>query len=276
LGYHIVLNLLSRGCKVIVADRIVDDEIKQRIINITKSHEVYFEYVDLASFKSVRKLVDRIKKKEDKIDILINNAGIAMWFGPLSEDGLSVVMQVNYYSAFLMTHLLKDLLKKSPSARIMFTSSGLSFLAQFSESRFNNDETNDLEYNSSKFCIIAAADIFAEKFKKYNITSNSFHPGLVRTDMSRRVMDRQMSWPQFILGLFVFALTMVVGKTAEEGAQTAIHLACANEVDGVTGKFFAETVPTFKPGLAHDQSLCNAIWLHSERVVGLKEEEKLL
>ncbi|XP_050515971.1 retinol dehydrogenase 14-like [Diabrotica virgifera virgifera] len=168
-----------------------------------------------------------------------------------------------------------DLLKKSPSARIMFTSSGLSFLAQFSESRFNNDETNDLEYNSSKFCIIAAADIFAEKFKKYNITSNSFHPGLVRTDMSRRVMDRQMSWPQFILGLFVFALTMVVGKTAEEGAQTAIHLACANEVDGVTGKFFAETVPTFKPGLAHDQSLCNAIWLHSERVVGLKEEEKL-
>lgn len=64
------------------------------------------KYVNLASFKSVRQFADDILKSEDKLDILINNAGVVYGLSNISEDGINCTMQVNYYSAFLLTHLL--------------------------------------------------------------------------------------------------------------------------------------------------------------------------
>lgn len=103
IGYQIALNLASRGCKVIIADQNVNNSIKEAICNETKNPKIHLKYVNLASFKSVKEFARDLYQTEDKVDILINNAGIGYLEGLISEDGLSAVMQVNYYSAFLLT-----------------------------------------------------------------------------------------------------------------------------------------------------------------------------
>ncbi|XP_028136641.2 retinol dehydrogenase 13 isoform X3 [Diabrotica virgifera virgifera] len=106
IGHEIVLSLLSRGCKVIVADKVITENVKKSIIQKTKSSNFVLELVDFASFKSVRNFVEKLKKTEAKIDILVNNVGIGRCGDDPTEDGLNVLMQINYFSPFLLTHLL--------------------------------------------------------------------------------------------------------------------------------------------------------------------------
>ncbi|CAG9854004.1 unnamed protein product [Phyllotreta striolata] len=278
IGYHIVCNLASRGCKVIVADEIINEEIKDAIYKETKSDKVSFEYVDLASFASVRKLAEKINSSVTKLDIFIYNAGIGKCYGQLSKDGLNKPMQINYYSAFLLTHLLVGLLKKSSSARIIFTSSGLSFFNAVSlkKNKLDVDIGSMIhDYNTSKFCMIAAADKLSNLLQKYNITSNSYHPGIVKTRILSQFRGDGMQTCEWLMNQFLVIASFLAGKSPEEGAQTGIHLACANEVENVTGKFFGEGVPRFKPYQAYNKKLCDALWRHSEEVVQLKPEEML-
>ncbi|CAH1105091.1 unnamed protein product [Psylliodes chrysocephalus] len=279
IGYHIVCNLASRGCKIIVADKVITDDVKDAIYKETNSKKITYEYVDLASFKSVREFAERINSTEEKLDILIHNAGIGKSFGTLSEDGLNVPMQINYYSAFLMTHLLIDIMKKSPAARLIFAGSAFSFFNTISINKNNPDDINlgtmQLDYHTSKFCVIAASDIFSAKLKEYNIMSNSYHPGVVRTRMINQFKGEGMTLFEAFIGRFLSFISFLIGKSPEEGAQIALHLACSREMEGVTGNFFGEGNSRFKPIQAYNKKLCQLLWSHSEKIVKLTPEEIL-
>lgn len=98
--------LASRGCKVIIADKVNSEKSVEKIRKLTNNNNIFYKNFDLSSFASIRKCADKIKLAESKIDILINNAGINGFDAYTTEDGLSSVMQVNYFGAFLLTHLL--------------------------------------------------------------------------------------------------------------------------------------------------------------------------
>lgn len=91
---------------MIIADCNVDESIKDAIYKETHNPNIILKYVNLASFKSVREFAEDITNSERKLDILINNAGVARGQSVKTEDGINLTMQVNYYSAFLLTHLL--------------------------------------------------------------------------------------------------------------------------------------------------------------------------
>ncbi|KAG5878727.1 hypothetical protein JTB14_032840 [Gonioctena quinquepunctata] len=103
IGYQTVLDLLSRGCRVIVADKIVDEDIKQTMMKETNNPEISFEYVDMGSLNSVRQLVDKVRRTGGKLDILMNIAGIMKTTDISTEKGISTVMQVNYFGGFCYT-----------------------------------------------------------------------------------------------------------------------------------------------------------------------------
>ncbi|KAJ8982366.1 hypothetical protein NQ317_013117 [Molorchus minor] len=226
IGYETVLALVSRGCRVIVADIIDDPELKERIFKETNSNNIEYKYVDLGSFKSVRELAKDLLKTEEKLDILINNAGVGYQQVVVTDDDLDLTMQINYFSG------------------------------------------------NSKLAVIIAADIFAQKLKQYNITCNSFHPGLVYTTIFR-TSTRGAAGIRLIRLLLLECVAMFFGKTPQGGAHTSIYLACANEVNQVTGKFFSETKTTFKPLKAADRKFCEDIWKASEEIVKLEKHLKL-
>lgn len=105
IGYQIVLALAQRGCRVIIVDKNEDSKLLENIFKETKNRNILFKYVDLSSFSSVRALAKYINTNEEKLDILINNAGIAN-VSKITEDGFDMILQVNYLSAFLLTCLI--------------------------------------------------------------------------------------------------------------------------------------------------------------------------
>ncbi|CAG9857260.1 unnamed protein product [Phyllotreta striolata] len=269
IGYEIVLGLAQRGCRVIIADKVINKDIKNKIILETNNPEIYMEYVDLGSFKSVRSLAEKLKTSEKKLDILIHNAAIGSCGGALSEDDINLTMQVNYYSPFLLTHLLVDLLKNSPSARLLFCGSPVVWFSRrffaFSRAVWNTFA----DYWVSKTFLIVVSDLFAERLKHHGVTSNCFHPGAVNTRLHHQFLGHRLgTFLHGILGPLVF-------KSPEEGAQTAIYLACSNEVKNVTGEFFCDMKPTKKVKEVENKRFCESLWEVSEEVVKLKKNELL-
>ncbi|CAH1160219.1 unnamed protein product [Phaedon cochleariae] len=280
LGYQIVLDLCKRGCRVIIADKNVNGDIKEAIIQETNNDNITMEHVDLASFKSVRQLAERINRTEEKLDVLINNAGVLFSSNDLTEDGLNLTWQINHFGPFLLTHLLIDLLKKSQSGRIIFTSSEMAFfnnLERFDPGKtdFMNETKNVFHYSNTKCLNIVASDIFAEKLEKHNISSNSCHPGVVRTSIFQSSSVHCRNWADYLsLGALNF-LQIFAGTGTKEGAHSSIHLAVAKEVEGISGKYFGQCSPKRKPKLTTNKSFCERIWKLSENVVDLKVDERL-
>lgn len=106
MGYQTALNLASRGCRVILADIADLTQSKNNIIKFTNNRNIVGKKLDLASLQSVHDFAGDIIKTVERLDILINNAGISASKINRTEDGLHPVMQVNYFGHFLLTHLL--------------------------------------------------------------------------------------------------------------------------------------------------------------------------
>ncbi|XP_050515972.1 retinol dehydrogenase 12-like [Diabrotica virgifera virgifera] len=280
VGYDIVLQLASRGCRIIIASRTVDEKLRTQIIHETNNPNIVLEYVDMASFKSVRLLASRLKRSESKLDILINNAGIGVCLNDATQDGLNETMQVNHFSGFLLTHLLVDLLKKSEGARVIFVTSFMAFYHTITRRslksfKMYNPMFRFFDYPNSKFCNIITADMFAKKLKRWNITCNSYHPGIVKTDIFKKA-EKKLS--NFIDILWFYLTMYVVFQIAVKPrvtTQGAVQIAIAKEFENVTGNFCGRFLHNIKPIGANDAQFCEAIWRASEEIVKLKPEERL-
>ncbi|KAJ3643138.1 hypothetical protein Zmor_025866 [Zophobas morio] len=278
LGYQTALNLASRGCKVIMADVADMEESKRNIIKYTNNPNITTKYIDMSSLKSVREFAADINQTEDRLDILINNAGIGVAKNNRTEDGLHPVMQINYFAHFLLTHLLLDLLKKSAPSRIVSTSSCMAFVNNLTVDNLNfNDKNNTFlekitSYNNSKLALLIASDIFAEKLEGTGVTSNSIHPGFVSTPIFTK------GYSVINNGLIKTVMRLynwIYSKDPWEGSQTLVHVAVSKKLKDVTGKYFWDCKPYVKPMAAYNKEYCKQIWEATEKYVGLRPEEKL-
>ena len=110
--------MAKRGAKIICCSRNPNkaiDAIKY-IKEESGNENVQFLLLDLASFASVRKCAQTLLETEDKIDYLINNAGLAMTELVLTEDGNETTFQANHLGHFLFTELILPLIKKSAAS----------------------------------------------------------------------------------------------------------------------------------------------------------------
>ena len=140
IGKVISTDLASRGAKVIIACRDTAkaqetvDEIKQKVAKVN----IQVCQLDLTSFSSVREFAKSILNNEPRIDILINNAGLAWTERTETEDKNELMLQVNCCSPTLLTYLLADRLSKSPDGRVV----NVSALAHSFVSVINWDDLN--------------------------------------------------------------------------------------------------------------------------------------
>jgi len=186
---------------------------------------------DLLSLTEVRKSAELFKEKYQKLDILINNAGVCLPERKITPDGFEHMFQINHLSHFLLTHQFLDLLKKSDEPRIINVSSAGYKSGKFdpenlqSEKKFGSFST----YCDTKLLNILFTFELAEKLKGTGVTVNALHPGVVRTNFAGDLKG--------IFGLLnkMFKPFLISPK---KGAATSVYLASSEEVKNITGKYF--------------------------------------
>ncbi|XP_070843563.1 retinol dehydrogenase 14b [Chaetodon trifascialis] len=228
--------------------------------------EVVIKLLDLASLRSVRKFCEEIHQEESKIDVLINNAGIYQCPYSKTEDGFEMQFGVNHLGHFLLTHLLLDLLKRSAPCRIVVVSSKLYKYGHINFDDLNSEKNYDKAfcYSQSKLANLLFTLELARQLEGTGVTVNALTPGIVRTGLGRHVQIPVLAKPLFSLASMVFF------KSPLEGAQTPLYLACSPEVEGVSGKCFANCKEEELMAKATDDQAAKKLWEISRRMVGLE------
>lgn len=264
IGKAAALDFARRNARVLLGCRNPGkaEKVAREIRSSTGNEKVVVKQLDLCSFQSVRECARSVLETEEKLHILVNNAGIAGRKRKLTEDGCEMVMQSNHFGHFLLTLLLLDLLKKSAPSRIVNVSSEAYHISDLDLEDLTN-EKNSAEikvYANSKMCNILFTKELASRLSGTGVTVNALHPGCVKTD----IMNNSEGLFA-LMTLFIFA---TVGKTSEEGAQTTIRLAVDPELEKTTGKYFMDCKEKAVTGKANDMNLAKSLFEISEKIVG--------
>ncbi|KAM6915289.1 retinol dehydrogenase 14b [Xenentodon cancila] len=226
--------------------------------------ELVIKHLDLASLRSVRRFCAEIIDEESKIDVLINNAGIYQCPYTKTEDGFEMQLGVNHLGHFLLTHLLLDLLKTSAPSRIVVVSSKLYKYGHINFDDLNSEKNYNKAfcYSQSKLANLLFTLELARRLEGTRVTVNALTPGIVRTRLGRHVQIPLLAKPLFYLASLVFF------KSPLEGAQTPLYLACSPEVEGVSGKCFANCEEEKLMDKATDDQAAKKLWDISTKMVG--------
>ncbi|MBI5008761.1 MAG: SDR family NAD(P)-dependent oxidoreductase, partial [Bacteroidia bacterium] len=125
IGKATVAGLAQKGWQVVFTARNHHkaESVKREIIAKSGNEKVDYLIVDLTSVKQVKDCAETFKKRFEKLDVLINNAGVCLPEQRITVDGLEESFQINHLSHFILTNLLLDILKKSDDPRIINLSS---------------------------------------------------------------------------------------------------------------------------------------------------------
>jgi NAD(P)-dependent dehydrogenase (short-subunit alcohol dehydrogenase family) len=219
------------------------------------------EIADLASMGQVRALADRLAELE-RIDVLVNNAGLMAGQRRVTADGYDEVFAVNHLAPFLLTNLLLGQLTAAGPARVITVTSDAHRAARL--------DLDDLQlergwegwraYASSKLANILFTRELARRLAGSAVTANCAHPGLVRTRFGREVRGPMR------VGVTLARPLML---SPRRGARTIVYLATSPEVAGATGGYYVKSRPREPSPAARDDSAARRLWQLSEELTGL-------
>ncbi len=215
---------------------------------------------DLSSQQSIRQLAQEFRSKCERLDVLINNAGVFMLRRFLTVDGIERTFAVNHLAPFLLTNLLLDLLKKSAPSRIVNVASATHYgkKVRFDDLQGEKHYSMFWAYGQSKLANILFSYSLARKLEGTGVAVNCLHPGFVRTNLGRD------NGP-----LFFFKLATIFAVSPAKGAETVIYLTSSPEVSGVTGKYFEDKKEVRSSDESYDEEMARRLWQVSEELTGL-------
>lgn len=237
IGFETALSLAHQGANVIILSRNREKaEVAVKSIQAkTQNKNIDFILVDLSSQKSIRDAAKYILKAHDKIDVLVNNAGA--WFSNLvlTEDGIERQFAINHLAYFYLTHLLLGAFMKADDARIICVGSDSHFHGKihFDDLALGKKYHGIKAYAQSKLCnvmFVYELDRQLESRGINNISVNCVQPGLVKTDIG---IKHSIS-----IHSFAWRIRRMGGVSPARGAETSIYLASANEIRGVSGRYW--------------------------------------
>ena len=256
IGRVTAIDLAGRGATVVLICRnhaggsAVVEEIGRRGGNAA------LLVADLASQRQVREVAAAFLKRFDRLDVLINNAGVAGWSTRFeTEDGLERTFAVNHLAPFLMTNLLLDALKASAPSRVVTVSSAAhrNYTIDMDDLQGERRYSGFGAYSRSKLANILFTHELSRRLEGTGVTANCLHPGVVATGIFRNV-------PAWLRVIFTSRLVM----SPERGADTTIYLATAPELAEVSGQYFVKR-KTVRPSRAsRDAETARRLWWASE------------
>ena len=219
---------------------------------------------DFSLLADVRTAAETIRQRYERIDVLINSAGLHSTTCKLTGDGMELVFQVNHIAPFLFTILLSDLLHKSEQGRVIQVNS--------EGHRFGGLRMDDLDwhkrpfiglraYGASKTAQLMTIMTLAEQWKGTNTTINAMHPGGVKTNIGSNNGWLYRTW-----------LHTVVWHTLKDPAisgEALYYLASAPELSETSGRYFNLTIDEKPMPHALDEQVRSEVWVKSHELAGL-------
>lgn len=268
IGKATALELARRGGRVIMACRDMGrcHAARDEIIKQVPSANLECRQLDLSSFASVREFAQTVKEN-DRVDILINNAGVAATPYLLTKDGLEMQIGVNHFGHFLLTQLLADNLKSSAPSRVIFVSSRAheSGHINFEDLKSEKNYVPFEAYSQSKLANILCAREMAKRLQGTGVTVNSLHPGLIATEITRHmsIFDNKL------VQLIMRPIGYIFMKTLEGGAQTTLRLALDPKLADVSGKYFSDCEVHEEAPQGKDDEAAKRLWKVSQEITGI-------
>ncbi|CAG9773773.1 unnamed protein product [Ceutorhynchus assimilis] len=266
IGYEAAEDFAKRGARVILAcrDPTRGQNAVEKIIKATDNKNVVFKQLDLSSFKSVTEFAGDVNKTEERLDILLNNAGMGGKGFLRADNGFLLLMQTNYFGHFLLTNLLLDLLKKTQNSRIINVSSLAAKWAKDFDinqlNKFGKDDRNHFQvYARSKLCNLLFTIELANRLKGTSVTTYSLHPGVVLTDIFRKMPPFMKMMTETIISWFM--------KNSLEGAQTSIYCSVQKGIENYTGEHFEDCHFISRYKTAQDPDLPKQLWKVTEELI---------
>jgi NAD(P)-dependent dehydrogenase (short-subunit alcohol dehydrogenase family) len=223
--------------------RAARDEIRRE----TGSDKLECYVADFSSLPEVRQMAAEVLNAHERLDVLINNAGVLPVPGekkgrPLSAQGHELCMAVNYLAPFLLTILLLPPLRASDAARIVNVSSAAQEAIDFEDFMLTHGYSPMRAYARSKLALAMFTFELDHRLKAENITVNCLHPGsLLDTKMVRQAF----ATPQ---------------GTPESGAEVEVYVAVSPDVAGVSGAYFDRMTQARAHALAYDAAARERLW----------------
>jgi NAD(P)-dependent dehydrogenase (short-subunit alcohol dehydrogenase family) len=228
-----------------------------------KRDSVVYLAADLSSQKSIRELVKEFNSRFDRLDVLLNNAGVSQFHRTLSPDGIEITFAVNVLAPFLLTTMLTDKLKSSAPSRVVNVSSRSSDSAEIEFDNLQGEKkySSFKIYGQSKLALNLITVEFSRRLEGTGVTANFLHPGVIRTELGTRDVN-----PLFkALAAFV----KVFMASPDKGARTSIYLASSPYVEDVTGKYFANQRQVKANPISFDEPTAKRLWKVCEEMTGL-------
>jgi len=262
LGEKLARDLAAAGAGVLLHGR-NPEKAKDRIEKIadtTGNPQLAYYNAEFSSLEDVRRMAEDIRADQERIDVLISNAGI----GPgrrgdkrkLSHDGHELRFAVNYLAHFLLTHELMPLLRTSDNARIVNVASGAQQAIDFDDVMLEKGYDGRRAYSQSKLAQVMFTFDLAEELDGTGIAVNCLHPAtLMPTTM--------------VLETDFFNTTM---DSVEKGAEAVLRLAASPETHGESGRYFEGKTPATADAQAYDKGARERLRMISRQLAGYADK----
>jgi NAD(P)-dependent dehydrogenase (short-subunit alcohol dehydrogenase family) len=270
LGRAIATGLARYGATVVMACRNQKrgEAARRYITKISGSTDVHLLIADLSRRQDIVALSETFKRQFDRLDVLVNNAGVLTRTRHLTEEGFEAQFFVNHLAYFLLTNLLVDTLAASAPSRIINVASTahsrgvLDFDDLQAEKRYDGWQ----QYANTKLANVMFTYELARRLEGTGVTANCLHPGVIHTNLLRNY-SRLLDW--------LFHRLRGFFRQPEEGAETALYLAVSPDVAGVTGKYFRDSRTCGTSHQSNDPDIQKRLWDVSEMLVGRRSVHPL-
>ena len=261
IGKETAFGLARLGATVVMVcrDRERGEAAQREIKQQSRNDRLELMIYDFSSQNSIRQFAKDFKQLHDRLDVLVNNAGVVLRVRSMTEDGLESTFAINHLGYFLVTNLLLDVLKKSAPSRIVSVASTAHKYGKLDLNAWptGRDYSSFAAYANSKLANVLFTYELARRLEGTGVTANCLHPGGVGTNLFRGL-------PKFLQ-----ALIKLVTISPERGARTSIYLASSPEVEGVTGKYFARRRQQKSSQASHNEEAGRRLWELSAELTGL-------
>lgn len=272
IGKAIATALAREGATVVVVGRTTSraEEAMQDIIRDVPTAKLEPLACDLSSQASIRSAAGGFLSRHDKLDVLVNAAGVFRKERHVTPEGLEMTFATNVMAYFLLTNQLLDALKRASSAESGAASSGsgpagggvktsrvVNIASRYSNTKIDFD---DLQTAKGKYSYLRSTpptmlgrvlltQEFAERLQGTGVVVNAVHPGLVKDTALLQDVGGPFRW-----------ITNKFGKPADKAVETAVWLATSPEAAAVSGRFWSKGKEMPTPGMASDPEARKRFW----------------